>query len=333
MDVTQDEAAAPWITRQLRPLMAHAGPWLLAGPSSLGQFDLALALARAWLCDRPTDAGACGTCASCHEIGVHTHPDLLVLMPDAEREVRGWPLPESAAGSADTKKNKLSRDIRIDQMRAAVEFAQRTSSRGRGRVILVHPAERMNAVTANALLKTLEEPPGDVRFVLSTGAGHLLLPTIRSRCLAHTMVWPDAAEAAAWLGQQGDSGTSTALAWRAAGGRPGEALRLLANAQTLAHYAQFPAQVKRGDGAALAGLALAEAIERMQKLCHDLMLQHVGAPPRFFTLDELRDVAPSAWGLARWWAQLGQMARSAQHPLNPELSAEFLLSISQQALN
>lgn len=313
--------------------MAHAGPWLLLGPSGLGQFELALALACAWLCDHPTDAGACGTCASCHGVDVRTHPDLLVLMPDAERETLGWPLAESSGSASDAKKAKLSRDIRIDQMRAAVEFAQRTSSRGRGRVILVHPAERMNAVTANALLKTLEEPPGDVRFVLSTGAGHLLLPTIRSRCLAHTMAWPDAAEAAAWLTGHGSSDSAAALAWRAAGGRPGDALRLLSDAQTLAHYAQFPVQVQRGDGAALAGLAPAEAIERMQKLCHDLMLRQVGAAPRYFTPDELHGVAPPARSLARWWAQLGQMARSAQHPLNADLSAEFLLSISQQALN
>ena len=76
-------------------------------------------------------------------------------------------------------------------MRDAVEFAQRTSGRGRGKVVLVYPAERMNHVTANALLKTLEEPAGDLRFVLASEAAHQLLPTIRSRCLGHTMVWPD----------------------------------------------------------------------------------------------------------------------------------------------
>lgn len=311
--------------------MGHAGPWLLLGPSGLGQFELALELARAWLCDRPDAAGACGACASCHGIDVHTHPDLLVLMSDAERNRLGWPLPESA-GTADSKKVKLSRDIRIDQMRAAVEFAQRTSSRGCGRVVLVHPAERMNAVTANALLKTLEEPPGDVRFVLSTGAGHLLLPTIRSRCLAHTMAWPDPAEAVAWLAPQGTEAAAT-LALRAAGGRPGEAERLLSNPGQLAHYGEFPARVQRGDGGALADLALTDAVERMQKLCHDLLLRRVGRPPRFFSPDELRGLAPPLRALTRWWVELGRLSRSAQHPLNQDLSAEFLLSISRQALN
>src|SRR3569832_1997188 len=98
---------------------------------------------------------------------------------------------------------KPSRDIRIDAMRDAIQFAQRTSARGRGKAVLVYPAERMNHVTANALLKTLEEPPGDVRFVLATEAAHQLLPTIRSRCLGHTMAWPTSAEAAEWLTHEG----------------------------------------------------------------------------------------------------------------------------------
>lgn len=84
-----------------------------------------------------------------------------------------------------------------------IEFAQRTSARGRGKAVLVFPAERMNNVTANALLKTLEEPPGDVRFVLASEAAHMLLPTIRSRCLGHTMHWPDEQASLTWLQTQG----------------------------------------------------------------------------------------------------------------------------------
>ncbi|MBV5332102.1 DNA polymerase III subunit delta', partial [bacterium] len=87
----------------------------------------------------------------------------------------------------------------------AIEFSQRTNARGQGKAVLVYPAERMNHVTANALLKTLEEPPGDVKFVLATHAAHQLLPTIRSRCLAHTMRWPIGSEALSWLAAQGFS--------------------------------------------------------------------------------------------------------------------------------
>jgi len=194
------EALAPWTARQLQALLAQRGhAWLLQGPSGLGQFELALAMVRAWLCDQPTPQGACGHCPSCHGIDVHAHPDLVVLMPETEMLARGWPLPERAQAEIDDKKRKPSRDIRVDAMREAIEFAQRTSGRGRGKALLIYPAERMNAVTANALLKTLEEPPGDARFVLASDAAHLLLPTIRSRCQALRVSLPAEAEALAWL--------------------------------------------------------------------------------------------------------------------------------------
>ena len=197
-------APPPWIAAQRAHLLAQRGhAWLLHGPSGLGQFPLALELVRAWLCESPaTDGSACGQCASCHAIDVHTHADLCVLMPETEMLAQGWPLPEKAQAEIDDKKRKPSAEIRVEAMRDAVEFAQRTSARGRGKAVLVYPAEQMNHVTANALLKTLEEPPGDVRFVLASEAAHQLLPTIRSRCLGHAMAWPDDAQMQAWLARR-----------------------------------------------------------------------------------------------------------------------------------
>ena len=197
-------APASWIAAQARHLLAQQGhAWLLHGPSGLGQYRLALELARAWLCDRPGAAGACGDCPSCHAIDVRGHTDLCLLMPETIMLELGWPLAEKAQAEIDEKKRKPSKEIRVEALRDAVEFAQRTSGRGQGKVVLVYPAERMNAIAANALLKTLEEPAGDLRFVLASEAAHQLLPTIRSRCLGHTMIWPDPVEATAWLQQQG----------------------------------------------------------------------------------------------------------------------------------
>ena len=192
---------APWLAQQRQSLLAQRGhAWLLQGPSGMGQFELGMALVRAWLCEQPgADGAACGHCASCHSIDVHAHADLFVLMPEVDMMARGWPLSEKAQSEIDDKKRKPSKEIRVDAMRDAVEFTQRTSARGCGKAVLVYPAEQMNAVTANALLKTLEEPPGDVRFVLATEAAHQLLPTIRSRCLAHTMLWPQQAQMLQWL--------------------------------------------------------------------------------------------------------------------------------------
>ena len=160
---------APWIASQLRSLLRQRGhAWLLHGPSGLGQYPLALELVRAWLCETPTAEGACGNCPSCHAIDVRTHADLFVLMPETVMIELGWPLAEKAQADIDDKKRKPSKEIRVDAMRDAIEFAQRTSGRGRGKAVLVYPAERMNAITANALLKTLEEPPAHVKFIFAT---------------------------------------------------------------------------------------------------------------------------------------------------------------------
>ncbi len=328
------QSLAPWIARQLQALLAQRGhAWLLQGPSGLGQFELALALVRAWLCDQPGVEGACGQCPSCHGIDVHTHPDLVVLMPETEMLARGWPLPEKAQAEIDDKKRKPSRDIRVEAMREAIEFAQRTSGRGRGKAVLVYPAERMNGVTANALLKTLEEPPGDMRFVLATDAAHQLLPTIRSRCLSHTLVWPEADEVRPWLAAQGVAGEQAAALLHAAGGRPAEALALAEGKDAARRWSQLPQALARGEPGALADLPLPEAVARLQKLCHDLLAVQVGAAPRFFDAADLPRQPLPLLALTRWWQQLAQSARTAEHPLNAGLATEFLVSSARQVLN
>ena len=338
----------PWIARQLAVLLSQRGhAWLLHGPSGLGQFELGLALVRAWLCDAPAwpDAapagasatsaliGACGQCASCHGIDVHTHADLMVLMPEAEMLARGWPLSEKAQREIDEKKRKPSREIRIDAMREAIEFAQRTSGRGRGKAVLVYPAERMNAVTANALLKTLEEPPGDVRFILASDAAHLLLPTIRSRCQGLTLAWPQAVEAEAWLVGQGVEAAEAPALLRAAGGRPADALALAASKDGARRWRELPRALAAGDAGALADLPLPEVVARLQKLCHDLLALRVGAPPRYFAPSDLPAQPPPLRLLTRWWGQLARLARNAEHPINAQLATEFLANTARRVLN
>jgi DNA polymerase III subunit delta' len=326
-------AQAPWIARQARQLLAQRGhAWLLQGPSGLGQYGLALELARAWLCDQPGPAGACGQCPSCHAIEVRAHTDLCVLMPEIIQLELGWPLGEKAQKEIDDKARKPSKEIRIEAMRDAVEFAQRTSGRGRGKVVLVYPAERMNHVTANALLKTLEEPAGDLHFVLASEAAHQLLPTIRSRCLGHTMAWPAEDEAIAWLQQQGVRATEVGALLRAAGGRPADALLSFNAGRDPKIWALLPKALARGDNAALADWTPAQAIDALLKLCHDLLLVKVGAEPRFFHLDDLP--APASFAaLSGWSRELTRMARTAEHPFNAGLMLEALVSQARSALN
>ncbi|MCX7755208.1 MAG: hypothetical protein N2117_08165, partial [Anaerolineales bacterium] len=75
--------------------------------------------------------------------------------------------------------------IRVEATRAALAFAQTTSARGRAKVVLIHPAERLNAESANALLKTLEEPPPHAIFILATTESHKIPATVLSRCQRH----------------------------------------------------------------------------------------------------------------------------------------------------
>ena len=326
-------AIAPWIAAQRDQLLAQRGhAWLLQGPSGLGQFELALELVRAWLCDAPTPHGACGQCGSCHAVAVHTHADLCVLMPETVMLALGWPLPEKAQAEIDDKKRKPSREIRVEAMRDAVEFCQRTSARGRGKAVLVYPAEQMNTITANALLKTLEEPPGDTRFVLASEAAHLLLPTIRSRCLGHTLHWPDEAQALQWLQAQGLAPEVAQAQLRVAGGRAQDALAQAQAGRSPAAWAQLPKALARGEAAALADLTPAQAINTLQKLCHDLQASACGAAPRYFAAADLPP-PPPLLALARWAQALTRAARTAEHPFNTGLMLEALVAQARQTLH
>ncbi|MFC3686156.1 DNA polymerase III subunit delta' [Hydrogenophaga luteola] len=331
---------APWLLKQRERLLAQRGhAWLLQGPSGLGQYALGLSLAQAWLCEQPTAQGACGVCESCHLIGSRSHPDLVVLMSETEMLARGWPLSESAQKEVDDKKRKPSKEIRVEAMRDMVAFAQRTSARGRGTAVLVYPAERMNTVTANALLKTLEEPAGDTRFVLASESAHQLLPTIRSRCQAHAMAWPSDDEAIAWLQTRAreagmkEVGEPEARAWlQAAGGRPEDALAWAQSGLTAARWSQLPQALARGDWALVADWSAPQQLAMLQKLCHDLMSVVAGAAPRFFPADSLPP-APRWAVLARWSKALTDAARTVEHPYNAGLMQEAWVAATRQVLS
>ena len=343
---------APWLQTQLQSLLTQRGhAWLLAGPSGLGQFELALALARAWLCENPTSQGACGVCGSCHAVDVHTHADLAVLMPELLSMELGWPLDEKTQDELDSKKRKPSKEIKVDAAREVVTFTQFTRSRGSTKVVLVFPAERMNGITANTLLKTLEEPPGAVKFILATEAAHQLLPTIRSRCLGHTMVWPGFDEALAWLqaasqqGQGDDKKTIKPVSsadlntlLTAAGGRPADALDWAQSGQAAAiaqSWQALPKAMARGDVSALSDFLPSQAVDALQKLCHDVWAVRAGAQPRFFSLADLPAAQPKSgtFALANWAKELATTARTVEHPYNPGLMLESLASRAKIALS
>ena len=322
---------APWLQTQLAELLRRRGhAWLLQGPSGLGQYPLALALAQAWLCEHPTPEGACGQCHSCHAVSVRTHPDLCVLMPETLALALNWPLDEKVQKELDDKKRKPSKEIRVEAARDMVAFSQQTRSGGSTKVVLVYPAERMNHTTANTILKTLEEPPGETRFVLASEAAHQLLPTIRSRCQSHTLQWPDTASALTWLNQHDLSPSEAQVLLRAAGGRPEDALALAQQGLKAAHWSALPRAMQRGEVAAL-DTSPTQAIDILQKICHDAIALHTGASPRFFEAVDMPSGATLAT-LTQWSRELMAAARTAEHPFNPGLMLEALVARAQTAL-
>jgi DNA polymerase III subunit delta' len=335
--MTQPAALAPWLQTQLTSLLGQRGhAWHLEGPSGLGQYELALGLVKAWLCEAPSEQGACNACSSCHLVDTHAHPDLAVLMPETVALALGWPLSEKAQKEIDDKSRKPSKEIRVDAMRDTVGFAQRTSARGRGMAVLVYPAERMNTESANSLLKTLEEPAGDTRLVLACEATHQMLPTVRSRCQSHAMVWPAENEALAWLKAElsakpmSDEALRSCL--RATGGRPSEALSWARAGWQAQQWEALPAAMAKGDWGPMVQWSPSQQLDVMQKLCHDLMALASHATPRFFAAGSLPAVAPR-WGvLARWSRDLMQAARSVEHPYSAGLMQEAWAARAREVL-
>jgi DNA polymerase-3 subunit delta' len=317
----------------LQSLLNHRGQgWLLSGPSGLGQYTLAMELARAWLCLQASDHGACGQCTSCRSIDLRTHPDLCLLMPETQMLEKGWPLHEKALKEIEDKSRKPSREIRVDAARDMVAFTQTTRSGGRHKVVLIYPAERMNHITANTILKTLEEPPGDTRFLLVSEAAHLLLPTLRSRCQTHSLAWPDAAPALQWLTSQGVAPADAKVLLDAAGGRPEDAWAMAQSGLKASTWLGLPQAMARGDSQALQAWAPAQVVAVLQKICHDCQMLAVGAAPRFFPAQALPVGAPLA-ALTQWSKDLLTSARSAEHPFNAGLMLEALVSQARGALH
>ncbi|RZI86718.1 MAG: DNA polymerase III subunit delta', partial [Rubrivivax sp.] len=208
-----------------------------------------------------------------------------------------------------------------------------TASRGRAKVVVLHPAERMNTVSANTLLKTLEEPPGMVRFVISAGSLDELLPTVRSRCQAWRLPLPDIAASAAWLRDQipGLSELDALTLLKAAGGQPLTARDRHAVGLDAQRWPQIPREVAQGQGGAMAGWPLPLVVETLQKLCHDLACMATGAAPRYFPEGSLHREGDLN-RLTAWSGELRKASRHAEHPWNLGLRVESLLQQARAAL-
>ncbi len=297
--------------------LSHA--YLFLGPEGVGRGSTARALAAALNCLTPREDGdACGVCASCRRLAAGTNPDFVVIKPIE------------------------SLQIKIEQIR---EFRRLTNYPPLGdgwRVALIKPAEALNEAAANALLKTLEEPPERHLLVLTAQAEADLLPTIVSRC--HKLAFaplPAALVARELEERRGLARPLAQLLAALSGGSLGRALTLDPEA-ILAQRRQV-----LDDLQALAGGSAAVALDWAQRLAksrpdldnflslaqlwyRDLLLCHFQAPPALLAHQDLQadlNRAAAATKPETWFQKftaLGTAQRHLQANLNPELTLDIL---------
>lgn len=208
-----DCAPLPWQDGAWRQLqrasadrrLAHA--WLVSGAGGIGKRTFIRAWTASLLCEQPLDRGlACGSCRSCVQRAAGSHPNLLWVQAEV-----------------DEKTGREKRDIGVEQLRRMMERLQ-LSSNGQPKVAVLDPADALNSSGANAVLKTIEEPPPDCLIILVSERPMMLAATLRSRCRRLDFHRPSVPQALAWLSTAAAGKTVTADALQEAGGAP---LRLL----------------------------------------------------------------------------------------------------------
>lgn len=309
---------------------------LFKGGKGIGKLELAINYAQGLLCQHPDGSGyACGKCPSCHWFEQGSHPDYRLLQPEA-LSLDG----DEGEDFRPASGKKPSKQISVEQIRGLADFFGMSAHQGGRRVIVIHPAESMNANAANAVLKNLEEPPAGLLFILVSHKPQQLLPTILSRCQSYLLPAPDAASAIAWLTEQGVVNPAAALA--ASGFAPLQAVQpneqLGGDERTkLLRAVRLPA--------ALDVFALAEMLQKteqvlvvqwLQQWCYDLSAMKLAGKLRYHPGEEavigklVQAVTPL--NLARLQKLLLTAKREASHTLNPKLFFESLLLAYRQLM-
>jgi DNA polymerase-3 subunit delta' len=295
---------------------------LLHGAPGVGKLALAERFAQLLLCEkRGEGTSPCGSCEGCRWFLAGNHPDARFLEPEALARYT------APAEEGDDDKPKSTRqpstEIRIEQVRALAGFVNVGSHRGGRRVAIVHPAEDMNANAANALLKSLEEPPPGAVFLLVSHRPARLLPTIRSRCVPVPVPLPEAKAAAAWLAAQGVHAPERWLAF--AGGAPQRALDYATGERGAAIEAVLRA-IASADRAALGDAKdrgeLEPLAEVLQKMALDRAFAALSGKTKY------GGAAVPGDGRA-WLAYARAMGRHrllTRHPLNVKLFAAEMVA-------
>jgi DNA polymerase-3 subunit delta' len=297
---------------------------LLRGQSGIGKLDFGISFSRALLCEQVKPSHqSCGVCPSCGWFEQDNHPDFRLISPEED---------VSKDDEISTKSTKKRTQIVIDQIRGLSDFLSLSSHKSDGlRVVLIHPAEGLNAAAANALLKMLEEPPPNVIFILVAHQAHKILPTIMSRCQKIDMPLPSTEEAVAWMKQEGIHNAEALLSY--AGGSPLMAIDDVEDGVLASiEICKLLASGSKSDVFQLSavglGLGMENAISALQKWSYDLLLCHFTQKVRYHQNQEgvVKKLVQQLilTQLLEFQKILGNAKKSANHPLNNELQLERL---------
>jgi DNA polymerase-3 subunit delta' len=186
----------------LQKRLPHA--LLMVGGAGIGKRWFARALTAFALCEQRSGY-ACGQCRSCMQLAAGTHPNGAVLSVNGHFGLAMTADGQSEQGLVhwEPDEDRKRRDISIEAARSVIGRLGVASHYGGDRYTLIESADLLNASSANALLKTIEEPPAGMHLLLITERPQALLPTLRSRCQRLRFAPPDDAAAKAWMAEQG----------------------------------------------------------------------------------------------------------------------------------
>lgn len=320
----------PWNQARFTQLMADRGRMphalLLHGPAGVGKLDMAEEMARGLLCESPVQGRACGACDACNWFEQGNHPDFRRLEP-LENDSPGE---DEEKAAKPTKRG--GRLITVEAVRDVTDFLSLSAHRGGWRVALVQPAELMNTAAANALLKTLEEPPPGVLLILVSHQMGRLLPTVVSRCRKVHVGLPARGQSLDWLRQMGVAGEEELLA--EAGGAPLAALSF-ADPERSALRDSFLDQLasyQRMDVCAVAQsfhAGHADAWGWLLRWVLDALSQRLAGAPRYFIAraEQTARVGRAAdlSALLALQRELLEAGRWLRHPLQTQLLLESWL--------
>jgi DNA polymerase-3 subunit delta' len=306
-------------------MQANNSPILIHGHQSKGLYHLVNNYLQQSLCEASINNKPCLKCLGCHLCISGNHPDLQFLMPQAVALELGFNL-EVKNGV------KPSQEIRIDEIRNLQNFFNTTSTRGASRFVVIYPFDQMNAHAANSLLKILEEPANDLRFILIGSRVDKLLPTIRSRCQQLSVNMPSISESLDWLETQGVIQQAD-IALSVSMNDPFEALNLVQNSIDQLNlrktFLDWLANSEQSviPPAGLEKLGIAVAIELAMRLCSDCVAHANGMEAIQFPwlepkLNWVRRIHQKKFSLL--YHNLQQEFRWATHPINPRLVLEHL---------